>query len=834
MDNRYPKSDSTHHNPTPQLYRTKPTEFVVNCRPKEALTWIPESNEYFFLAQCCLKMIATMRSTVILVLGSLSVTLGLRSGHMRHPLSNIAPKPYTLLQAHDTEYKGTSGIKRNFITNIIDDDLSVGRNEGRILTRFPPEPNGYLHLGHAKSICFNFGVATDYNGATNMRFDDTNPEKEDQEYVDSILDDVRWLIAGDTKAIPAPWNQQVRHASDYFDILYQGAVYLIEQGKAYVEDLNPEEMREYRGTLTTPGKNSPSRNRSVKENLQIFEKMKHGDYEDGSYVLRAKIDMSSSNMNLRDPTLYRIKTATHPMTGDKWKIYPMYDYTHAVSDALEQITHSLCTLEFEDHRPLYNWVIDALLPSGLLPCSPDNRPVQTEFSRLNLEYTVLSKRKLIKLVKDGHVEGWDDPRMPTICGVRRRGFPSEAIRTFCNRVGMSRADSTIDMAILEDCVREFHDSSADRLMAVLDPLPVTITNWPGNGEEIEIFEAPNHPKLTEHGTRPVIFSKRIIIDREDFFDTGPDGSLRPPTGFKRLVPGSDVRLRLAYVISCDEVIRDPSSGSVLELRCSYKPDTRAGSLPEGMKRPKGIIQWVSEAHAVDAEIRLYDRLFRDPSPGKSHEDGDFLKDINPDSLKVVKGAKVEKAIALSSPGHVYQFERMGYFCVDVEDNSEASISQGRELKLNRVVGLANTWASDAKGVDNKTGGRRGKEDNTKGDDGAAKAAAKAAQKARENLPDACRIELRAGRVVSASAHPDADSLYVLQVDLGEADGSRTIVSGLANFILLERLVDSEVVVVANLKPSKMRGVESCGMILCPSSGENSNEVCMFCFYMNIA
>ena len=702
-------------------------------------------------------------------------------------------------------------ITRNFITNIIEDDIAKGRNGGRVLTRFPPEPNGYLHLGHAKSILFNFGVAKAYNGATNMRFDDTNPEKEETEYVEAIKDDVRWLVAGDTKAVPAPWNDAVRHASDYFETLYAGAEHFIMQGKAYVEELSAEEMREYRGTLTEPGRNSPHRDRSVEENLALFRKMRSGQLPDGACVLRAKIDMSSPNMNLRDPTLYRIKHAEHPMTGNAWPIYPMYDYAHAVSDAIEGISHSLCTLEFADHRPLYDWVIDGLLGSGILPphCSAETRPVQTEFSRLNLQYTVLSKRKLIQLVKEKHVDGWDDPRMPTICGVRRRGIPSDAVKLFCDRVAISKADQNIDMGLLEDCAREVLDKSAPRAFAVLDPLKVTITNYP-DGQE-EIFETENHPKDASMGTRQIPFSREVYIDRDDFFDTGPEGSIRVPKGYKRLVLGGDVRLRLAYVITCDEVVRDPSTGEVLELKCTYDERSRAGITPEGAKRCKGIVQWVDAKRGITAEIRLYDRLFLAPTPGKDH-DGDFVKDINPDSLRVARNALVEPSVSEASClGQVYQFERAGYFCVDPVDNYGNYMGGGNEgMKFNRVVTLRDAW-----------GGGKGKEGANQ------KQGGKAGGGKPENTPpvdDYRRVEFRVGKVVGAERHPDADSLLIEQIDCGDESGPRTVVSGLAKHIDPEKMVGKRIVVIANLKPSKMRGVVSEAMVLCSFAGEGADEV----------
>ena len=687
-------------------------------------------------------------------------------------------------------------ITRNFITNRIDDDLANNRNNGIVLTRFPPEPNGYLHLGHAKSVHFNFGVAKAYNGLTNLRFDDTNPEKEETEYVQSIMDDVKWMISGTTmndKTQIPPWtNGNALHASDYFDTIYESAKYLLENGRAYIDELSPEEVREYRGTLKTPGKNSPYRERSIEENVEIFEKMKQGVFPDGKYIVRAKIDMESPNLNLRDPTIYRIKHASHPITGDKWCIYPMYDFAHSLSDAIEGITHSICTLEFADHRPLYDWIIDNVLPSGLLEeCSENRRPRQIEFSRLNLQYTVLSKRKLIQLVKDNVVDGWNDPRMPTISGIRRRGIPSSALKLFCERIAISKADQNIDIALLEDCTREILDGSAPRAFAVLNPLLVTIKNWPE--DEKEDFDIDSHPKKSEMGTRSINFEKQIYIDREDFFD-----GAKPPKGFKRLVPGGLVRLRSAYVIQCNEVIRS-ENGEVKELICTYDERTKSGNTPEGMKRVKGIIQWVPVNNGIPAEIRMYDRLFNAEVPGKDHEDGNFLKDLNPDSLEIIKNAIVEPSLLNCSPGSVYQFERIGYFCVDTIDNSDAWNANNGILKLNRIVTLKDNWSSKTKEQDKQ------KQQQKKGG-------------GQSNLQvveeDIRRIDFRVGRIVSVEKHPDADSLLVEKIDCGDTEGPRTIISGLAKHYEPEDLINKNVVVVCNLKPTKMRGIMSEGMVLC--------------------
>ncbi len=542
----------------------------------------------------------------------------------------------------------------NFIRQIIEADLASGKHE-KIHTRFPPEPNGYLHIGHAKSIVLNFGIAEDYGGECNLRFDDTNPHKEDVEYVEAIKEDVRWL--------GYQWSG-LYYASDYFEQLYQFAVELIEKGLAYVCDLTPEQVREYRGTLTEPGRESPYRNRSVEENLDLFRRMRAGEFPDGSRTLRAKIDMASPNMNLRDPTLYRIRRgAIHHQTGDEWCIYPMYDFTHPISDALEGITHSLCTLEFEDHRPLYDWVLDHVSA----PCHPR----QIEFARLNLEYTVMSKRKLTQLVEEGHVEGWDDPRMPTIAGLRRRGYTPASIRDFCNRIGVTKVDGTVEMGVLEASIREDLDRTAPRRMAVLDPLKVVITNYPEG--KVETLEAPNHPKDDAMGSRQLKLTREIYIDRADFRESANKK-------YKRLVLGGEVRLRNAYTIICDEAVKN-DQGEVVELRCHYDPET-LGRNPEGRK-VRGVIHWVSASEGVEAEVRLYDRLFRVPNPAA--EDAPLGELLNPDSLKVVQ-AVVEPALADAAPGERFQFEREGYFCRDAVE-----AEQGR-LVFNRVVTLRDSWA----------------------------------------------------------------------------------------------------------------------------------------------
>jgi glutaminyl-tRNA synthetase len=546
----------------------------------------------------------------------------------------------------------------HFIRNIIEADLASGKHKS-IVTRFPPEPNGYLHVGHAKSICLNFGLALDYQGRCNLRFDDTNPEKESDEYARAIQDDVRWL--------GFQWNGEVRWASDYFEALYDYAVELIRQGKAYVCDLSPEEMREYRGTLTAPGKNSPYRDRPVAENLDLFARMRAGEFPDGSKVLRAKIDMASPNINLRDPAIYRIRRAHHIRTGDKWCIYPMYDYTHCISDALENITHSLCTLEFEDHRPLYDWVLDQLP----VPCHPQ----QIEFSRLELQYTLTSKRKLNQLVTEKLVSGWDDPRLPTLTGMRRRGYTPEGIREFARRIGISKSDNVVDMSVLEGCIREDMEVRVPRVMAVIKPLKVVITNFvEGETQSREAGFHPNHP---EFGNRVVLFSKEIWIEADDF-------SENPPPGWQRLVSGGEVRLRYSYVIKCDEAIKD-AAGKVVELRCSIDPDT-LGKNPQGRK-VKGVIHWLSATHALPAEIRLYDRLFTVAEPD-SDKARDFREFINPESLSVVQGW-VEAAVNDAAPETRYQFERLGYFCADRRDHQ-----RGGKLVFNRTVTLKDSWAKE--------------------------------------------------------------------------------------------------------------------------------------------
>lgn len=736
----------------------------------------------------------------------------------------------------------------NFITKIIQEDTGItptieaaedgktaesskNNNNVQVLappvrTRFPPEPNGYLHLGHAKAVSFNFEVARMFGGSCNMRMDDTNPSKEDEEYVESILEDVRWIQSGLYEG-KDPWDGSVRKTSGYFDEIYASAEYLIEQGDAYVDSLSAEEMREYRGTLTEPGKNSPFRDRSVEENLKLFREMRDGKCAEGEHVLRAKIDMASPNINLRDPTLYRIKHESHQETGDTWCIYPMYDFSHPISDALEGITHSLCTLEFEDHRPFYDWTIEKLLSSGIISAQPR----QIEFSRLNIQSTVLSKRKLIQLVEQKYVNGWDDPRMPTLSGMRRRGVPPAALRLFCERVGISKADSNIAFSALEDCVRLEMDDKCSRAFCVLEPLKVTITNWE-NG--IEEFSVPRHPKIAEMGARIIPFGKEVFIERTDFFDLeGPEGEAnggKVPKGYKRLLPNDNVRLRYAYVIQCDEIIRDPSTREPIELKCSHIPDTRAGVTPEGMKRVQGIIHWVEASTGIRCTINEYDRLFSTEEPGK--DSGDYLQDLNPRSFTELKNVVVEPSVAqdvanklesirktLATEGRreypsglAYQFERSGYFALDKDTTGKDNII------FNRVATLRDTWGG--KPADEQITRSRGRSGGTEisqpsgGNSGV--------------VDDVRRVAFRAATLLEVQPHPEADSLLVCTVDCGDLDDGgkslpRTVVAGLAGKIPLEQLTGKKIVAVTNLKPAKMRGIESTAILLAASSGNEGDE-----------
>ena len=555
---------------------------------------------------------------------------------------------------------GEGGAPVDFIRAIVERDLAAGTHHGRVATRFPPEPNGYLHIGHAKSICLNFGIAEEHSGICNLRFDDTNPTKEDVEYVDAIKEDVHWL--------GFKWSAEL-YASDYFERLYHFAVELIRKGLAYVDSLSADEIRAYRGTLTEPGRNSPYRDRSVAENLDLFTRMRGCEFPDGTHVLRAKIDMASPNLNMRDPTLYRIRHAAHHRTGDAWCIYPMYDFAHPLSDAVEHITHSICTLEFEDHRPLYDWLVDHLIEG--------DKPRQYEFARLNLNYTVMSKRKFLQLVSQGHVSGWDDPRMPTITGLRRRGYTPESIRDFCTRIGVAKKENVIDVAQLEHSIREDLNLRAPRVMGVLRPLKVVLTNYPeGQAEEVDVINNPEDPSA---GTRRVPFSRVLYIERDDFRED-------PPKKFFRLSPGKEVRLRCAYFISCTDVIKN-DRGEIVEVHCTYDPATRGGDAPDG-RRVKATLHWVSAEHAIPAEVRLYDRLFSVPDPDNVPEGKTFLDNLNPASLEVVRDCRLEPGLASAKPGTRVQFERLGYFCVDPDSRPGA-------LVFNRTVSLRDTWAKIA-------------------------------------------------------------------------------------------------------------------------------------------
>jgi glutaminyl-tRNA synthetase len=549
----------------------------------------------------------------------------------------------------------------DFIRDIINEDVKAGKHQGRVATRFPPEPNGYPHIGHAKSVCLNFGIAAQYGGTCNLRLDDTDPSGESMEYVESIIRDVRWL--------GFDWQDRLYYASDYYETLYRYAFDLIRAGKAYVCDLSADEIREYRGTLTQPGKESPYRNRSVEENIALFEGMRAGEFDEGTHVLRAKIDMTSPNVTMRDPIMYRIKKVSHYRTGDAWCIYPMYDFAHCLSDSIERITHSICTLEFENNRPLYDWFLKEL--------NIDPRPGQIEFARLNLSYTVLSKRKLVELVGKGVVGGWDDPQMPTLSGMRRRGYTPAAIRSFCERIGVSKNDSLIDMALLENCVREDLNDKTPRVMAVLRPLRVVLDNYPEG--RIEEFDCPYHPKHAGMGSRKVPFSRVLYIEQEDFLEN-------PPKKFFRLSVGREIRLRYGYFIKCVSIVKNPDTGKVLEVRCTYDPETRSGFAPDGRK-VDATIHWVSAAHSIPAEVRLYDRLFRIADPLGSGDD--FTKYLNPKSLEVLSACRMEPGLAEASPGSLFQFERLGYFCVDTDDSS------AKALVFNRTVTLRDTWAKIA-------------------------------------------------------------------------------------------------------------------------------------------
>lgn len=557
--------------------------------------------------------------------------------------------------------ESTSCPPSDFIREIINEDFRTDKHHGRVATRFPPEPNGYPHIGHAKSVCLNFGIADQYRGTCNLRMDDTDPEGESVEYVEAIIRDVKWL--------GFDWGERLYYASDYYERLYEYALQLIRMGRAFVCHLNADQMREYRGSFTEPGRESPWRNRSVEENLDLFGRMRAGEFEEGSCVLRARIDMASPNVTMRDPIMYRIKKASHYRTGDRWCIYPMYDFAHCLSDSIERITHSICTLEFENNRPLYDWFLEAL--------KIENPPRQIEFARLNLSYTVLSKRRLIDLVDNGIVGGWDDPRMPTLSGMRRRGYPPEAIRDFCERIGVARNDSLVDVALLENCIRECLNEKAPRVLGVLRPLRVVIENYPE--DQVEEFDCPYHPKSQAMGSRRVPFSRVLYIEQDDFMEN-------PPKKFFRLAPGREVRLRYGYFIKCVDVVKDAGTGAPAELRCTYDPETRSGFAPDGRK-VAATIHWVSAAHAVAAQVRLYDRLFRVADPLAS--ESDYLSQLNPESLEILSSCRLESGLAHAAPGSVFQFERMGYFCADAVDSGPGA------LVFNRTVTLRDAWVKMA-------------------------------------------------------------------------------------------------------------------------------------------
>ncbi|HUT69628.1 MAG TPA: glutamine--tRNA ligase/YqeY domain fusion protein [Desulfatiglandales bacterium] len=686
----------------------------------------------------------------------------------------------------------------NFIRTIIDEDLKTNKYGGRVHTRFPPEPNGYLHIGHAKSICLNFGLARDYKGLCNLRYDDTNPSKESIEYVESIKEDVRWL--------GFDWEDREFYASDYFDQLYQYAIRLIKDGKAYVCDLSAEEIREYRGTLTRPGKDSPYRTRSAEENLDLFERMRAGEFEDGSRVLRAKIDMASPNLNMRDPVMYRILHAEHHRTGNTWCIYPTYDFTHGQSDSIEGITHSICTLEFEDHRPLYDWFLDQL---GI------HHPQQIEFARLNLTYTVMSKRMLLELVEEGHVSGWDDPRMPTISGLRRRGYTPESIRSFCDRIGVAKRDSTVDIALLEYSVREDLNKQAPRVMAVLRPLRIVIDNYPeGQVEELDALNNPEDPGM---GVRKVPFSRVLYVERDDFRED-------PPKKFYRLAPGREVRLRYAYFVTCVDVVKDEKTGEVVELHCTYDPETRGGDAPDGRK-VRATLHWVSASHSLPAQVRLYDHFFTTLDPADEKDGSDFKSYLNPGSLETLTACRVEPSLAGAAPGSRYQFERLGYFCVDPVDSSEG------ELVFNRTVTLRDTWAriekAQAKGAPvTEAPGQAKPAHPRKG------APANGRRKEFEpvgeqiSIGDFFKVDLRVGVVREASAVEGSNKLIKLKVDIGEGR-LRQIFAGIRpGYPEPEKLTGKKVIVVANLKPRQMKFGLSEGMIL---SGGDADRLCAATF-----
>jgi len=666
--------------------------------------------------------------------------------------------------------------RSNFIKEIIEEDLRTGKRDGRVATRFPPEPNGYLHIGHAKSICLNFGLAAEYGGTCNLRFDDTNPTKEEVEYVESIKEDVRWL--------GFDWEDRLYFASDYFQQMYDHAVTLIRKGLAYVDGQTAQEVARNRGDFRTPGVESPHRDRPVEENLRLFERMRAGEFQDGSMLLRAKIDMAHPNMNMRDPAIYRIRHASHHRTGDAWCIYPMYDWAHGLEDSIERITHSVCTLEFENHRPLYDWFLDKL---GVF------HPQQIEFARLNLSYTVMSKRKLLQLVEEGHVAGWDDPRMPTIVGLRRRGYSPEAIRAFCERIGVAKRDGTVDAALLEHTLREDLNETSPRLMAVLDPLKVVIENYPEDEEEW--FDAPTFPDAPERGTRRVPFCRELWIEREDFKEEAP-------RKWHRLSPGAEVRLRYACLLTCKAVIKD-ERGEIVELRCEWDPASRGGTSPDGRKI-KGTLHWVSARHSVDATVRMYDRLFDKENPLDVAQGEDFLANINRDSLKIARGCKVEPALAGLPPETRVQFERLGYFCVDRHDSAPGA------PVFNRTVGLRDSWAKIERSEAAVTASAAKAEDPAAAD-----------PEGLISIDDFARLDLRVGIIREAHLVEGADKLLRLMIDAGEGR-LRQVFSGIrSHYGDPALLVGKKVIVVANLKPRKMRFGVSEGMVLAGAAADDS-------------
>jgi glutaminyl-tRNA synthetase len=682
----------------------------------------------------------------------------------------------------------------NFIRTMIDEDMKTNKYGGRVHTRFPPEPNGYLHIGHAKSICLNFGLARDYKGLCNLRYDDTNPGKESLEYVESIKGDVRWL--------GFDWEDREFYASDYFDQLYLYAIQLIKAGKAYVCDLSAEEIREHRGTLTRPGKDSPYRNRSVEENLDLFERMRAGEFADGSRVLRAKIDMASPNLNMRDPVMYRILHAEHHRTGNSWCIYPTYDFTHGQSDSIEGITHSICTLEFEDHRPLYDWFLEQL---GV------HHPQQIEFARLNLTYTVMSKRMLLELVEEGYVTGWDDPRMPTISGLRRRGYSPESIRSFCERIGVAKRDSTVDIALLEHSLREDLNKRAPRVMAVLRPLRVVIDNYPE--DQVEELDAFNNPEDPGMGIRRVPFSRVLYIERDDFRED-------PPKKFYRLAPGREVRLRYAYFIRCVDVVKDESTGEIVELHCTYDPKTRGGDAPDGRK-VRATLHWVSASHSLPAQVRLYDHLFTTPNPTDDKDGLDFKSYLNPGSLETLTTCRIEPSLSGAVPGSRYQFERLGYFCVDPLDSQEGA------LVFNRTVTLRDTWAKIEKAQAKEAPVAEAPAQAKPAHPGNGAPSAGRREQLEPigkeiSIDEFSKIDLRVGMVREASTVEGSNKLIRLMVDIGE-NRLRQIFAGIrSGYPDPEKLIGKKVVVVANLKPRQMKFGLSEGMIL---SGGDAERLC---------